>query len=608
MTRHVERDRRSGRLSYRRVYPAPLRPFVPRQTRELKRSLGADRLTPEALSILADAEAEYERTLQAAQRKAKGSSRPLAEADIGFLAQTYAHRLRANLSDTHFDGSDSRRSWLGASAWRHAPFAFMDQAGAELAGRDEPWTNSQRIREALPDLLDGWRALWADGDRAGVTEAEGQSADDLLAEFALSAKPGSDEHFGLCLALLKADIAAGVQLQRLVSEGQDIEPVPLPDMSVPVPVAAPSAASKSPGSTTGETMSSLAESLMKQTADPVSVTTAQSWKTALRFWRELYGELDCHSITRRKVSEWLELLSQRPKGIPKRLDRKALPALVEQFEGDAKVERIAGKTVRQHLGSLSAIWNKAEKRGFIEAPSNPFSNHDVRVDAKTGGQPLTVGELNAVFRLPVFTIGERPREGRGEAAYWMPLLALFTGARPGEIAQLIRSDFWQDESGKWFMRYTDKGEHPAIGQRHLKTSRHGTGERQFPVPQALIDLGLPAYLNWLLEQGHVAMFPKLRATAKGLHDSWSRWWGPYVREHGAIPAGKRQAREFRHNFMTALRASGVTDEAISYLAGHSVRGGSTTRLYGDRSPYGAEIEKLRFEGLDLSAVRPWRAS
>ncbi|KPL68300.1 hypothetical protein SZ64_09320 [Erythrobacter sp. SG61-1L] len=605
MTKHLQRDPRTGRLSFRRAFPDELRPFIPKQPRQLKRSLGAKSLHDrEASRRFAEAQAEYERIVEAAQLRANGTSRQLASSDIGFLVQTYAHRLRKNLTETHFDPSDDQREWLAASAWRFAPFAFMDKVGAELAGRAIPWTNSERVREALPDLLSHWRKLISDGDRAGIISAEGQTGENLLAEFALTAELDATVFFDLCLALIRADIAAGVQFLRLTDSGEEIEPIEIP--------VAPASASPErdvvrwSASGTGHTLTSLAERLFANKVAPIGKATEQAWNTALRFWREVYGEIPCSDITRRKASEWSNLLSQRPRGLPKRMERLPLPALVERYAGNAQAARIAGKTVRQHLGSLSAIWNKAEKRGLIENMANPFAGHDVKVQHKTGGQPLTTGELNAVFRLPVFTSGERPKQGRGEAAYWIPLLALFTGARPGEIAQLIVSDFWQDSAGKWHMLYTDKGEHPAIGKRHLKTSRHGTGERQFPVPQTLIDLGLPAYLAWLGERKEVALFPELRATSKGLHDTWSRWWGPYVREHGAIPEGKRQTREFRHNFMTALRASGVSDEAISYLAGHSVRGGNTTRTYGDRSPYGAEIEKLRFEGLDLRGVKRWK--
>lgn len=44
MTKHLQRDSRTGWLSFRRAYPEHLRQFIPNQPRELKRSLGAKSL------------------------------------------------------------------------------------------------------------------------------------------------------------------------------------------------------------------------------------------------------------------------------------------------------------------------------------------------------------------------------------------------------------------------------------------------------------------------------------------------------------------------------------------------------------------------------------
>ena len=50
-----------------------------------------------------------------------------------------------------------------------------------------------------------------------------------------------------------------------------------------------------------------------------------------------------------------------------------------------------------------------------------------------------------IFNTPVSTEGERPEGGQGEAAFWLPLLALFTGARLGELAGLRVSDVAHEE-------------------------------------------------------------------------------------------------------------------------------------------------------------------
>jgi len=57
-------------------------------------------------------------------------------------------------------------------------------------------------------------------------------------------------------------------------------------------------------------------------------------------------------------------------------------------------------------------------------------------------------DLKVIFGCPVFTQGLRPRAGGGEAAKWLPLLALFTGARMEELGQLLVADVDQ-EGGVW---------------------------------------------------------------------------------------------------------------------------------------------------------------
>jgi hypothetical protein len=188
MAQHIRTDPKTGRLSFRRAFPAPLVPFVDRQRKELIVSLKSKSLDPQALRILAEAEARYARLLDSAKRKAAGDFRPLDALGIQFLVQTYNHRLRESLIHTRYDADDSKGDWLAASAWRYAPLGFMDATGAELTGRERVWSNSQRLREALPALLLHWRTLFADADREGIIDAEGRTAQDLCLEFNLRAE------------------------------------------------------------------------------------------------------------------------------------------------------------------------------------------------------------------------------------------------------------------------------------------------------------------------------------------------------------------------------------------------------------------------------------
>lgn len=511
--KYTEQDKKTGRLSYRRVFPPELRPFIPRRPRQLKRSLGADSMTvPAAAEKYSKAQAEYDRLVEIAKIKSSGNSRPLSEADIPSLVTTYAYRIQRNMADTHFDANDKRRDWFMASAYRFMPYGFWDEATAMERGEELPSTPAKRLRVLLPDLIKRWQCAIADGDRNDIINIEVETAEELLEDANLEADTDSDLYFNLCHALLRQDIATASALTKQVTEGILIEPEPPEIVSLVAPVPVMKASSRD-----SQTIPHLADILLSSSSDPVGRSTRQSWMTALRFWEEVNPKMSYADIKRRTVSQWLDALSERPADITSAEGQIPLLQLIDKYRGNLTIRRLTKKTVRQHLGSLSSIWNKAQRRGEIGDQPNPFANHDVRVEVKAGGNPLTMEEINAVLSLPVFTQGERPRSGRGEAAYWLPLFLLFTGARPGEVAQLLVSDFTVKD-GEWSMIYTDKGNHPAGGQRHLKTSRKGTGERQFPVPQYLLDLGLEDYLAVLKADGETALFPKLTLTTKGLYD------------------------------------------------------------------------------------------
>src|SRR5205823_4616345 len=91
-----------------------------------------------------------------------------------------------------------------------------------------------------------------------------------------------------------------------------------------------------------------------------------------------------------------------------------------------------------------------------------------------------IAELQTLFSCPVFTEGERPKGGQGEAAFWLPLLALFTGARLGELAGLTADDVRVEQQSRipalYIRERTERG-------RRLKTS---ASERVVPVHRELI--------------------------------------------------------------------------------------------------------------------------
>ncbi len=94
-------------------------------------------------------------------------------------------------------------------------------------------------------------------------------------------------------------------------------------------------------------------------------------------------------------------------------------------------------TVNKSLNIPGAIVSHAEAAGKLDAVPgfrNFFRGMKLAVDARAEEerQPFATADLQAIFGTGVYTAGNRPRGGGGEAAYWLPLVALLSGARLGE--------------------------------------------------------------------------------------------------------------------------------------------------------------------------------
>jgi integrase len=205
----------------------------------------------------------------------------------------------------------------------------------------------------------------------------------------------------------------------------------------------------------------------------------------------------------------------------------------------------------------------------------------------------------------IFTRGERPRAGGGEAAFWLPLLGLFTGARLNELAPLTAADITRDEAtGIACINIKEVLEQG----RPLKTEGSA---RVLPVHPELIRIGFLRFTDEIASssgpQGR--LFPLLKPGPKdGFGEAWSKWFGRFKRALG-ITNKDSVFHSFRHGLKDALRRARVGEDVNDALTGHS--NATIGRSYGARDMvrrFGLEtladaVSKVAYPGLDLSNIR-----
>ena len=151
-------------------------------------------------------------------------------------------------------------------------------------------------------------------------------------------------------------------------------------------------------------------------------------------------------VKRPHVLRFREALQEMPLRRSGKLLSATLPELVEWSKEHPSLQKVSAETVNKLLGGVQAVCVWARNNGLIpdDVPwSDPFSK--MRLPTRQSRrEPWRLEELRRLFSSAIFTRGDRPVAGKGEAAFWLPLMALFTGARLNELAPLTVADVITD--------------------------------------------------------------------------------------------------------------------------------------------------------------------
>jgi integrase len=256
---------------------------------------------------------------------------------------------------------------------------------------------------------------------------------------------------------------------------------------------------------------------------------------------------------------------------------------------------LAPATVRKQIALLRTLF------GVDPTIGNPTQG--IRTEGKstrgTAKPPFSHADLNLIFASPVYSEGLRPVPGCGEAAYWLPLLGLFTGARLEELGQLspkdIREETYRDGKGIEktvpVIYVTDEG----TGQGIKNAASH----RRIPIHKALLDLG---FLKYVASQKGARLFPAMTPDKYGRETSkFSSWFPKYLRANCPDIDKRKSFHSFRHLFKDICREYGIDKGVRDSIQGHSE--GDSAGDYGGQfhplRPLVEAIAKYKVAGVKL---------
>jgi len=256
---------------------------------------------------------------------------------------------------------------------------------------------------------------------------------------------------------------------------------------------------------------------------------------------------------------------------------------------------ISAKTAENALFNFASFFRWAVREHIIDrTPADGLQPTQKKRTKAEERQPFSEADLVNLFSAALY------RRPHGEVApgqlgrYWVPLLALYHGARLNELCQLEVADIGEDD-GVAVMRITEESE--AGEEKHLKTRN---AQRRVPIHPVLLQLGFMDYAASVQKSGKPRLFPDLTKAATGYYsDNFLKFFSRFRKQQG-VTDRRVNFHSFRHGFRDATRAVDVPPDIVSELCGWSA-GDSMRDHYGSghtlRRKF-EELSKVRFPAVE----------
>lgn len=257
--------------------------------------------------------------------------------------------------------------------------------------------------------------------------------------------------------------------------------------------------------------------------------TRSGYNTQFSDLLEILGEdLPINHVSREHANNVLSSLKKFPAHRVKRFKGAPLSEIPEDAEA------ISANSVNQRLDLISGFFKWAMKRGHIT--TNPFEGLRVKATNQSYAT-YTDKDIQELFNLP-------PNRIKKAWQFWIPRIALYSGARQNEIANLRTTDFYFDENlSIHYMRIKDDED------RTVKTS---AAVRQIPIHPELINNGLLDYIEQVRASGSTSIWPALTPKSGKLGQRVSEYWGTLKTEY-KLPSNPKNEKGERKVFHSMRR-------------------------------------------------------
>ncbi|MBF0466123.1 MAG: site-specific integrase [Nitrospirae bacterium] len=275
---------------------------------------------------------------------------------------------------------------------------------------------------------------------------------------------------------------------------------------------------------------------------------------------EIIGNKPILDYTKTDFTDYIELLKKMHG-----YSGKPIGEIVELVRnGTLKSNKtLSETTIRKYLVQVNMVFEYARQNAYIT------TNYCVKIkkkDKRKDNEERDVydaTDLKALFNSPIYT--DKKNALLYPERWWIPIIALYSGMRLNEIAQLYKEDIIQI-GGIWCFDINDEKD---------KNTKTKSSNLIVPISPVIIGLG---FLDFINSFEHERVFKNLFKKRDGYAHYFTRWYNKYNRKY-VTKNEKRVFHSFRHTFIDNLKQQGLDKGVRSELVGHST-GSITDGRYG----------------------------
>lgn len=351
-------------------------------------------------------------------------------------------------------------------------------------------------------------------------------------------------------------------------------------------------------------LSELIETWLSEKRRKLKPSSFESDKSKMEIFSEILKELGYQSLSIAELNvgilrDYIDVVQNLP------AIRNSSALLNKKFIDLAKLntEKISSKTFKYNLRAISGFLNWVTYKGYDIDPKlkgilEGSLKNTIRED-RSKRVPFDDVDLELMFLSSDYIKGTFKRS----SDYWVPLIALFTGARLGEIAQLTVDDIKQIEN-IWVFDINEEGEGKTI--KNKKGSK-----RIIPIHKQLINLNFIEFVEHIKKTNESKLFFDEQRSIEGKFAQLQKRISYFIKHIAKIESTRDKAKvfhSFRHLVRTKLVDANVDERIIDSIVGHSNKERSVGSSHYTHTDYLHQkvdaLKKLKYN-LELKDIRRW---